>query len=110
MYLAFGYHPGMAATPETPATPETLPKTVVLVGNPGYPVAMVAAENNFATLTIVHWRADLRPGDKVVIGRDIDTAWTYIVTRNAPRPPHEGGFSARLMRHSLHVGVKGMLV
>lgn len=95
---------------ETAETPETHPKTHVLVGNPGYPVTMIAAENNFATLTIVHWRPDVRVGDKVVIGSDLATAWTYIVTRNAPRPPHEGGFKARLMRHSNHVGVKGMLV
>ena len=93
---------------ESPESLESLPRTHILVGNPGYPVVMLSAENDFATLTVQHWKPDVRAGDKMLIGADLDTCWTYIVTANTKADDRT--WKARLMRHSRVQGIKGAIV
>lgn len=59
-------------------------KLHVLVGNSGYPVLMLSAENDFETMRIFYWSKDVAVGDRVLIGPDFATAWTYRVLTRAP--------------------------
>jgi len=55
-------------------------------GIPGYPVAMVAMNDEYRELLVHHWRKDVCVGDLMIVGRNILTRRTYRVTRNERNP------------------------
>lgn len=55
-------------------------------GTNGYPVQVVAMNDDWKELLVHHWRSDIKVGDLVVVGENEITSRTYLVVRNETNP------------------------
>lgn len=81
-----------------------------MVGNPGWPLLMIDGQNDFGTMTVRHWNPEITVGDRLLVGRTLETAWTYLVTAQGPDPADARSLRARLIRHNDRIGVSGVLI
>jgi hypothetical protein len=52
----------------------------------GYPVQMIAMNDDWKELLVHHWKAEVQVGDLMVVGENAMTARTYLVVKNEPNP------------------------
>ena len=82
-------------------------------GNMGYPVMMIAMNNDWRELLVHHWKADVQVGDLMIVGENAISARTYLIVRNEPNPdtrnPHRrsDGWWAGLVLATVRVTVGG---
>jgi hypothetical protein len=55
-------------------------------GTNGYPVQVVAMNDDWKELLVHHWRSDVKVGDLMIVGEDAMSSRTYLVVRNEPNP------------------------
>ena len=79
----------------------------------GYPVMIIAMNDDWRELLVHHWNKDVKVGDLMIVGEDAITARTYLVVKNEPNPdkanPHRrsDGWWAALVQATMPVTVGG---
>jgi hypothetical protein len=79
----------------------------------GYPVQMIAMNDDWRELLVHHWKAEVQVGDLMIVGENALTSRTYLVARNEPNPnksnPHgrSDGWWAALVIATMPVTVGG---
>jgi hypothetical protein len=82
-------------------------------GQNGYPVQVIAMNDDWKELLVHHWRPDVRVGHFMIVGENAMTARTYLVVKNEPNPdkhnPHRrsDGWWAALVLATPSVTVGG---
>lgn len=77
----------------------SVPVSVVVhdcTGSPGYPVFMLAMNDEYRELLVEHFRQGVQVGDQMIVGTDAITKRTYLVARNVPHPRKPVGWVAVL--------------
>jgi hypothetical protein len=74
------------------SSPNKKPVVHDMRGGNGYPVMMIAMNDNWRELLVHHWKADVQVGHLMIVGENAMTARTYLVVRNEPNPD----------KHNLH--------
>ena len=57
-----------------------------MTGNMGYPVLVIAMNDDWRELLVHHWKAEAQVGDFMQVGESVLTSRTYLVVRNEPNP------------------------
>ena len=84
-----------------------VPRVHDCTGSPGYPVRMIAMNDEWRELLVEHYNPEIRAGDQMIVGRDVLTKLTYWVTRNEPHPQNSTGWVAVLRLAMSRVTVAG---
>jgi hypothetical protein len=65
-------------------------------GNMGYPVLLIAMNDDWLELLIEHYSSRVRAGDQMIVGHDALTSRTYWVLKNAANPKRPNAWLAHL--------------
>jgi len=60
-----------------------------MIGVNGYPVMMIAMNNDWQELLVHHWKREVQVGDLMRVGTTESIARTYLVVRNQPNPDQD---------------------
>ena len=65
-------------------------------GNMGYPVLLIAMNDDWREILIEHYSPKVKAGDQMIVGHDATTARTYWVLKNAAHPQRKNVWAAHL--------------
>ena len=65
-------------------------------GSPGYPVFMLAMNDEYRELLVEHFRSGVQAGDQMIVGTNVISRRTYWVIKNVPHPKKPIGWVAVL--------------
>ena len=64
-------------------------------GSMGYPVLLIAMNDNWREILIEHYSAKVRAGDRMIVGKGLECR-TYLVVKNAAHPKRPNVWAAHL--------------
>ena len=76
--------------------PDPKPTVHDMRGNMGYPVMMIAMNDDWRELLVEHYNSKVKAGDQMIVGHDTLTGRTYWVVKNVPNPKRPNAWAAWL--------------
>ena len=85
-----------SAVPRSLPVPVHKPTVHDMRGNMGYPVLLIAMNDDWREILVEHYSRKVKTGDQMIVGHDALTCRTYWVVKNAADPKRPNAWLAHL--------------